>query len=62
MISKIQFLLGSGGMYTKVLAAKTAAKTNTNTVIVSGKVDNVLTRLYAGETIGINTLKQNQTR
>jgi glutamate 5-kinase len=44
--------LGSGGMYTKVLAAKTAAKTNTNTVIASGKVDNVLTRLYAGETIG----------
>jgi glutamate 5-kinase len=27
--------LGSGGMYTKVLAAKTAAKTNTNTVIVN---------------------------
>jgi glutamate 5-kinase len=27
--------LGSGGMYTKVLAAKTAAKTNTNTVIPS---------------------------
>jgi glutamate 5-kinase len=44
--------LGSGGMYTKVLAAKTAAKTNINTVIASGKVDNVLTRLYAGETIG----------
>lgn len=44
--------LGSGGMYTKVLAAKTAAKTNTNTVIASGKVNNVLMRLYIGETIG----------
>jgi glutamate 5-kinase len=39
-------------MYTKVLAAKTAAKTNINTVIASGKTDNVLTRLHAGETIG----------
>ncbi len=44
--------LGSGGMHTKVLAAKTAAKTNTNTVIASGKTANVLTRLYAGECIG----------
>ena len=44
--------LGSGGMYTKVLAAKTAAKTNTNTVIASGKTNNVLTRLHTGETIG----------
>ena len=44
--------LGSGGMYTKVLAAKTAAKTNTNTVIASGKTDNVLTRLHASEIIG----------
>jgi glutamate 5-kinase len=39
-------------MYTKVLAAKTAAKTNTNTVIASGKTNNVLTRLHTGETIG----------
>lgn len=44
--------LGSGGMYTKVLAAKTAAKTNTNTIIVSGRVDNVLTLLHAGKTVG----------
>lgn len=44
--------LGSGGMYTKVLAAKTAAKTNTNTIIVSGRTDNVLTLLHAGKTVG----------
>lgn len=50
--SKVGGSLGSGGMYTKVLAAKTAAKTNINTVIVSGKIDNVLIRLYRGETIG----------
>ncbi len=44
--------LGSGGMYTKVLAAQTAAKSNTNTVIASGKQDDVLTRLGAGEHVG----------
>jgi glutamate 5-kinase len=41
-----------GGMYTKVLAAKTAAKTNINTVIASGKTNDVLTGLHAGEAIG----------
>ncbi len=44
--------LGSGGMYTKVLAAQTAAKSNTNTVIASGREANVLTRLGAGEHVG----------
>ncbi|RUA06664.1 MAG: glutamate 5-kinase [Gammaproteobacteria bacterium] len=44
--------LGSGGMYTKVLAAKTAAKTNTNTIIASGKEAGVLSRLGKGEAIG----------
>ncbi|MBC8494301.1 MAG: glutamate 5-kinase [Candidatus Thioglobus sp.] len=44
--------LGSGGMYTKVLAAQTAAKSNTNTVIASGREVNVLTRLGAGEHVG----------
>ncbi len=44
--------LGSGGMYTKVLAAKTAAKTSTNTIIASGRRDEVLTLLHAGEPIG----------
>lgn len=44
--------LGSGGMYTKILAAKIVAKTNTNTIITSGKTDNVLTLLHAGKMIG----------
>lgn len=44
--------LGSGGMYTKVLAARTAAKTSTNTIIASGKTDDVLVRLHTGEVIG----------
>lgn len=43
---------GSGGMYTKVLAAQTAAKTGISTIIVSGKESDVLSRLGKGETIG----------
>ena len=43
---------GSGGMYTKVLAAKKAAESNTATTIASGKTENVLTRLQAGEHVG----------
>ncbi len=44
--------LGSGGMYTKVLAAKTAAKSNAITIIASGRQANVLTKLGAGKHIG----------
>ncbi len=44
--------LGSGGMYTKVLAAKTAAKTNTDTIIASGRQIDILSRLGAGEHVG----------
>ncbi len=44
--------LGSGGMYTKVIAAKTAAESNTATIIASGRQDDVLSRLGSGEHIG----------
>ena len=44
--------LGSGGMLTKVLAAKRAAGSGTHTVIAWGKEEDVLTRLAAGEAIG----------
>jgi len=44
--------LGSGGMYTKVLAAKTAAQSNVITIIASGRQANVLSKLGAGERIG----------
>ncbi len=43
---------GSGGMLTKIRAARLAAMANTPTVIASGKVENVITRLVAGESIG----------
>jgi len=44
--------IGSGGMATKVIAARRAAKTGCATVIVSGREDNVLTRLRKGESLG----------
>ncbi len=44
--------LGSGGMLTKVLAAKRAARSGASTVIACGREPDVLTRLAAGEAIG----------
>jgi glutamate 5-kinase len=41
-----------GGMYTKVMAAKRAARSGADTVIASGRVEDVLVRLAAGEAIG----------
>jgi glutamate 5-kinase len=44
--------IGSGGMLTKVLAARRAARSGASTVIASGREQDVLTRLAAGEPIG----------
>ena len=44
--------LGRGGMLTKILAAKRAARSGASTVIANGREANVLTRLAAGESIG----------
>lgn len=44
--------VGTGGMLTKILAAKRAARSGAHTVICSGREDNVLLRLAAGEAIG----------
>ncbi len=44
--------IGLGGMLTKVLAAKRAARSGAHTVIASGHEDNVLVRLARGENIG----------
>jgi len=44
--------IGRGGMLTKVLAAKRAARSGAHTVIAWGREDNVLTRLAGGEAIG----------
>ena len=44
--------LGSGGMLTKILAAKRGASSGTHTVIAWGREENVLVRLAQGEAIG----------
>lgn len=44
--------IGTGGMYTKVLAAKRAALGGACTVVASGREPNVLVRLMGGESIG----------
>lgn len=44
--------IARGGMLTKVLAAKRAARSGAHTVIASGREPDVLTRLAAGEWIG----------
>lgn len=44
--------LGRGGMYTKVRAARLAARSGAGTVIVSGKINDVITRVFAGEQLG----------
>jgi len=44
--------IGRGGMITKVLAAKRAARSGAHTAIVSGREPDVLLRLFAGEAVG----------
>ena len=44
--------LAKGGMLTKVLAAKRAARSGAHTVVASGREGDVLVRLAAGEPIG----------
>ncbi|GAB1260667.1 glutamate 5-kinase [Aurantivibrio plasticivorans] len=51
--------LGRGGMITKVRAAKLAARSGADTVIVGGKIDDVISRLAVGESLG-TLLKANQ--
>ncbi len=41
--------LGSGGMFTKLRAAKLAARSGAATVIASGRVPNVLSKIFEGE-------------
>jgi len=44
--------VGTGGMLTKILAAKRAARSGAHTIIVSGRETEVLARLAAGEALG----------
>ncbi len=44
--------LGRGGMITKVRAARVAARSGADTVIVGGRIENALLRIAAGDDIG----------
>ena len=53
--------VGTGGMLTKILAAKRAAHSGAHTIIASGREHNVLLRLANGEAVGTH-LKSNQIK
>ncbi len=53
-------ILGRGGMLTKIRAAKLAARSGADTVIASGRADNVLVRLAAGAAVGTRLTADNQ--
>ena len=44
--------LGRGGMFTKISAAKLAARSGTNTIIANGKMEKVLLQIASGVKIG----------
>lgn len=48
--------IGRGGMLTKILAAKRAARSGAHTIIASGREPEVLVRLCGGEAIGTQLL------
>ncbi len=50
--------LAKGGMLTKVLAAKRAARSGAHTIIASGREADVLPRILAGEAIGTRLLAE----
>jgi glutamate 5-kinase len=50
-----------GGMLTKVLAARRAARSGAHTVIASGREESVLTRLAGGEAIGTRLIANRPT-
>lgn len=54
--------LGRGGMVTKLRAARLAARSGTETIIASGRVDNIVVSVAAGENVGtwLRTGKQPQ--
>ncbi len=53
--------VGTGGMLTKIQAAKRAARSGAHTVICSGREENVLLRLAAGEAIGSQLVSRQET-
>jgi glutamate 5-kinase len=48
--------LGRGGMFTKIKAARLAARSGSGTVIASGLADHVISRIFTGENLGTHFL------
>ena len=44
--------LGRGGMLTKIKAARLASRSGADTLIVGGRIDDVITRVHQGEVLG----------
>ncbi len=61
MASGVGSALGRGGMLTKVLAAKRAARSGASTVIANGREERVLGRLAAGDAIGTELVAETLT-
>lgn len=53
-------MLGRGGMQTKVRAARLAARSGAFTVIAGGRLEQVITRLRAGESLGTLLLPEQE--
>lgn len=52
--------LGRGGMITKVRAGQLAARSGASSVIVGGRIENALRRLYDGESLGTQLLSSQE--
>ncbi|MBI5330624.1 MAG: glutamate 5-kinase [Betaproteobacteria bacterium] len=52
--------VGTGGMITKILAAKRAARSGAHTIIVSGREPDVLARLAQGEALGTRLMAREE--
>ena len=56
MAGGVGSLIGRGGMLTKIIAAKHAARSGAHTIIASGHEENILIRLAQGEAVGTQLL------
>lgn len=61
MVSSKGGALGRGGMFTKLRAARLAARSGSSSVIASGREADVLTRLVAGEHLGTYLMAEQTT-
>ena len=61
MVSSKAGTLGRGGMFTKLRAARLAARSGSSSLIAHGRKENILTRLVAGEQLGTYLMAEQTT-